>query len=47
MVSNARLDLPDPESPVMTIRLSRGSLERHVLQVVNARALDGDGRPAP
>ena len=24
MVSNARLDLPEPESPVMTIRLSRG-----------------------
>src|SRR5579862_5424040 len=25
MVSNARLDLPEPDSPVMTIRLSRGS----------------------
>src|SRR5687768_14189934 len=24
MVSNARLDLPEPESPVMTVRLSRG-----------------------
>src|SRR3546814_20032676 len=24
MVSKARLDLPEPESPVMTIRLSRG-----------------------
>src|SRR5689334_4499550 len=24
MVSNARLDLPDPERPVMTVRLSRG-----------------------
>src|ERR687886_2668161 len=24
MVSNARLDLPEPESPVMTTRLSRG-----------------------
>src|SRR5262249_7570016 len=24
MVSNARLDLPDPESPVTTTRLSRG-----------------------
>jgi hypothetical protein len=24
MVSNARLDLPDPERPVMTTRLSRG-----------------------
>src|SRR5262244_3561432 len=24
MVSNARLDLPEPESPVTTIRLSRG-----------------------
>src|ERR1700761_1412463 len=25
MVSKARLDLPEPESPVMTIRASRGS----------------------
>jgi hypothetical protein len=24
MVSNARLDLPDPERPVTTMRLSRG-----------------------
>src|SRR5438445_5121569 len=25
MVSKARLDLPEPDSPVMTVRLSRGS----------------------
>ena len=44
MVSKARLDLPEPDRPVTTTRLSRGISTRDVLEVVDARALDGDRR---
>jgi len=41
-VSNASDDFPDPDSPVMTVRLSRGisTVMRDVLEVVLAGASD-------
>ena len=43
-MSNARLDFPEPESPVTTISRSRGSSIETFLQVVDARALHRDRR---
>jgi hypothetical protein len=40
MVSNARLLLPEPDSPVNTMSLSRRQVERDVLEVVLAGAAD-------
>jgi hypothetical protein len=40
MVSKASDDLPEPESPVITIRLSRGRSEIDALEVVLAGAAD-------
>src|SRR5438105_625293 len=55
MVSNARLDLPEPERPVTTIRLSRGSSSEMFLRlctrapctaiVVRGAALGAAGMP--
>ena len=42
MVSKARLDLPEPDRPVMTVRLSRGMSTSIALEVVLARAADGN-----
>ena len=38
MVSNARLLLPEPDTPVMTTNLSRGNADVDVLEVVLACA---------
>jgi hypothetical protein len=41
-VSNASVDLPEPESPVMTVRLPRGIDDRDVLEIVLPRAFYDD-----
>jgi hypothetical protein len=41
-VSNARLDLPEPDSPVITTSACFGNVEIDVLQVVRARAAHAD-----
>jgi hypothetical protein len=42
MVSKASDDLPEPLSPVITVRLLRGNLDVDILQIVLARAMHGD-----
>ncbi len=43
MVSKARLDLPEPESPVTTINRSRGNSSDTFLRLWNAGSLNRDG----
>jgi hypothetical protein len=41
-VSKASEDLPEPDNPVITIRLVARQIEIDVLQVVRARTADSD-----
>lgn len=42
-MSNASVDLPDPEGAADDHKFVAGDVEREVLEVVLARALDMDG----
>ena len=46
-MSKARLDLPQPASPVITVNVSRGDIHIHAFEVVLARAADGDVGGSP
>ena len=45
-MSKASVDFPEPETPVMTVKRSRGIAHVDVLQVVLARVVDDDCVPA-